>query len=114
MCRFSLFLFVLLAQFPECSYAAAIHDAAKKGDLPALVEALDSGVTVDEDGPSGTALYIAARRGHLAEVNVQSNEGKTPIHLAGSLKDKAKSLAISWPTGSRCRYQANFPATWTS
>jgi cytochrome c len=64
--------------------AAALHDAARNGDVAAIAAALDGGADVNADD-GGTALYIAARRGHLeavrlliergADVNAQTRSG---------------------------------------
>lgn len=43
--------------------AAPIHDAAKIGDVAAIIEALDAGAGVDESDGWATPLWYAARRG---------------------------------------------------
>ncbi|MGX5844359.1 ankyrin repeat domain-containing protein [Mesorhizobium sp. ArgA1] len=60
---------------PLTSQAAAIHDAAKKGDVAAVAAALDSGVGVDESDGSGTPLYLAVRAGHLAVAKLLIERG---------------------------------------
>ena len=85
------FILVCTWLFPLASHAAAIHDAAKKGDVAAIAAALDSGADVNEtDGPA-TPLYIAATRGRLeaarflvkrgADVNFPAKFG-TPLYAA--------------------------------
>jgi cytochrome c len=62
----SLYILLLLALTPIVSHAAAIHDAALKGDVAAITAALDAGASVDEGDKRGTPLYLAVRGGHLA------------------------------------------------
>lgn len=42
------FILLLLLHLPIVSHAAAIHDAAKTGDIAAITAALEAGVGVDE------------------------------------------------------------------
>ena len=56
-------LFVVLAPFT--SHAAAIHDAAKNGDVPGLAAALDAGANVNEADKFATPLYHAVFKQHL-------------------------------------------------
>ncbi|MGX9147797.1 ankyrin repeat domain-containing protein [Mesorhizobium sp. 128a] len=60
---------------PLTSQAAAIHDAAKKGDVAAVAAALDSGIGVDESDGSGTPLYLAVRAGRLAVAKLLIERG---------------------------------------
>ncbi len=55
----------LIAIFVVFSPAAAapIHDAAKNGDVAAIIAALDAGAGVDENDGWATPLWYAARRG---------------------------------------------------
>jgi cytochrome c len=92
MQRLLAFLFIILA-FISNARAAAIHEAAKKGDLAALAAALDSGTDVNNMGGGATPLYFAAIRGHLeaarlliargADVNVKTKFG-TPLMAAAA------------------------------
>ncbi|WP_287377167.1 ankyrin repeat domain-containing protein [Mesorhizobium sp.] len=59
-------LFILLVLAPIASHAAAIHDAAKTGDVAAIAAALDAGADVDESDGQATPLYLAVRGGHFA------------------------------------------------
>jgi cytochrome c len=61
-----LFILLVIVHIPIESHAAAIHDAAKKGDVAAVAAALDSGVGVDESDGQATPLYLAVRAGHFA------------------------------------------------
>lgn len=56
----------LIAIFALATPAAAapIHDAAKKGDVPAITAALEAGADVNESDGWATPLWYAARRGH--------------------------------------------------
>jgi cytochrome c len=91
---FLLFVLVLLGHAPADSYAAAIHDAVKKGDLEAIAAALDSGADANESDGLVTPLYVAAigrnaegmrlliQRG--ADVNLLTGYG-TPLHAAAKV-----------------------------
>ncbi|WP_287253984.1 ankyrin repeat domain-containing protein [Mesorhizobium sp.] len=57
------FAFILLVLAPIASHAAAIHDAAKTGDVAAIAAALDAGADVDESDGQATPLYLAVRGG---------------------------------------------------
>jgi cytochrome c len=48
---------------PLPSHAAAVHDAAKKGDVAAIRAALDAGVGVNESDGTATPLYYAVPQG---------------------------------------------------
>jgi cytochrome c len=77
---------------PLTSQAAAIHDAAKKGDIAAIAAALDAGANVDEPDGYATPLYYAVTRRHLeaarllvergADVNAGSKLGDPPVMAA--------------------------------
>jgi cytochrome c len=59
------FLLILFLLVPLTSHAAAIHDAAKKGDVVALDAALASGADVNASNGLATPLYYAVDGGHL-------------------------------------------------
>ena len=83
-------LFVVLAPFT--SHAAAIHDAAKNGDVPGLAAALDAGANVNEADKFATPLYHAVFKQHLgaaqlliergANANAGSKTGDPPLMAA--------------------------------
>lgn len=87
--------------------AAALHDAARNGDVAAIAAALDGGADVNADD-GGTALYIAARRGHReavrlliergADVNAQTRSG-TALFGAVS-KSKAEVIKLLLEKGA--------------
>src|SRR5262245_7193964 len=60
---------------PLTSRAAAIHDAAKKGDVAAIVAALDAGADVNEREHMATPLYYAVKRGHFAAAKLLIERG---------------------------------------
>jgi ankyrin repeat protein/L-ascorbate metabolism protein UlaG (beta-lactamase superfamily) len=81
---------------------AAIHDAAAKGDLPAVKAAIAADPTlVDAEKPPNkkTALHYAAQNGRTevvaflldkgADVNRPNIAGETPLHYAVGLEDPA-------------------------
>lgn len=70
-----LFVPLLLVHIPIVSHAAAIHDAAIKGDVAAVTAALDAGVGVDESDGSVTPLYLAVRGGHIAVAKLLVERG---------------------------------------
>jgi len=81
--------------------AAPIHDAAKKGDVPAITAALEAGADVDESDDWGaTPLWYAARRGHEdaaklfiargADVNLTTKSSGPP--LLGAIERKSGVL----------------------
>jgi cytochrome c len=75
MRQFLLFMLILFCPGTLASYAAAIHDAAKKGDLAAITAALDTGADINAEDGGGTPLYFAARRGHLAATQLLIERG---------------------------------------
>jgi cytochrome c len=71
-------LIVFLAIFsliPVSARAAAIHDAAKKGDTVAIAAALDGGVDANLSNGLATPLYYAAAGGHLAAMKLLIERG---------------------------------------
>ena len=84
----------LFAIFALASSAAAapIHDAAKKGDVPAIAAAIEAGADVNESDGWATPLWYAARRGHEdaakllivrgADVNLTTTSSGPPLHGA--------------------------------
>ena len=72
---FLLFVLILFGHIPVASYAAAIHDAAKKGDVVAITAALDAGADINAIDGGATPLYFAARRGQLAAAKLLIERG---------------------------------------
>ena len=85
-------LWISFCLFPLTSHAAAIHDAAKKGDTAAITAALDAGANVNDPDGFATPLYYAVSRQHLdaakllidrgADVNVGSKISGPPLKAA--------------------------------
>jgi cytochrome c len=94
-------LFVLL-HIPIVSHAAAIHDAAMKGDVASIAAELDAGAGVDESDGSATPLYLAVFMGHIqaaklllergADVNARTALG-SPL-MAAMGQDKIEMLNL--------------------
>ena len=93
--RIKVFLLLMCFSFASSqARAAAIHDAAKKGDIAAITAALETGSKVDELDTQGkaTALYYSVTAGHLeatrflisrgADVNHTSNWGAPILNAA--------------------------------
>ena len=85
----SLSVWVCLFIVPSTSHAAAIHDAAKKGDVAAISAALDAGANINESDGTATPLYYAVQGAQLgaaklliergADVNTVSIFSDTPL-----------------------------------
>jgi cytochrome c len=70
-----IFFLVLFLLVPLTSQAAAIHDAAKKGDVAALEAALGSGADVNASNGLATPLYYAVDGAHLEAVKLLVESG---------------------------------------
>ena len=91
MRAFLLFALILFGYAPDASHAAAIQDAAAKGDVAAIITILDGGADVNQIDDNVTPLYIAAVKGNLeaaqllikrgANVNLATKFG-TPLLVA--------------------------------
>src|SRR5262249_37249374 len=103
-----LFIPLLLVHIPIESRAAAIHDAAKKGDVAAITAALDAGAGVDESDGGATPLYFAVFMRHIeaakllidrgANVNAQTTWG--PPLMAAVGKNKIDLLKLLLERGA--------------
>jgi cytochrome c len=90
--RAGMLLSICFCLMPLTSQAAAIHDAAKKGDMAAITAALDAGANVNDPDAFATPLYYAVSRQHLdaakllidrgADVNAGSKIGGPPLKAA--------------------------------
>ncbi len=67
--------FVLFLIIAPTSQAAAIHDAAKKGDLAAIAAALDAGADANGKDVFATPLYYAVKGGHLEAAKLLISRG---------------------------------------
>jgi cytochrome c len=76
-------LLTLVGLLPSASQASAVHDAAKKGDVAAIIAALDGGADVNEidDAGKAPALYYTALAGHLDAAKLLIARGAN-VHLA--------------------------------
>ncbi len=72
---FMLLILLLVVQTPIASHAAAIHDAAAKGDVAAVMAALDAGVGVDESDGLRTPLYLAVKGEHIEVARLLLDRG---------------------------------------
>jgi cytochrome c len=80
--------------------AGPIHDASKKGDVPAITAALEAGADVNESDGWATPLWYAARRGHEdavklliakgADINLNTKSSGPP--LLGAIDRKNGTL----------------------
>jgi cytochrome c len=70
---FLLFVLILFGHIPVASHAAAIHDAAKKGDVAGIAAELDAGADINAIDGGATPLYFAARRGTLPRQSCSLN-----------------------------------------
>jgi cytochrome c len=87
--RIFLLLILMMYLAPSMSLAAPIHDAAKKGDVPAITAALEAGADINESDGWATPLWYAARRGHEdaaklliargADVNLITKSSGSPL-----------------------------------
>ncbi|TIL79815.1 MAG: c-type cytochrome [Mesorhizobium sp.] len=75
MRRVLLLLPLVLLHLPIATHAAAIHDAATKGDVAAITAALDAGAGVDESDGKATPLYLAVKSGHFAAAKLLMDRG---------------------------------------
>ncbi len=92
MRKLLIFIFLAFAQVPNAN-SAAIHEAAKKGDLAALAAALNARTDVNEVDGGATPLCFAAIRGRLeaaklliargADVNAKTKIG-SPLMAAAA------------------------------
>ena len=98
-------LLILMTCFQtSMSFAAPIHDAAKKGDVAAIAAALDAGADVNENDGTATPLYSAVRRGHLAaaklliergaDVNAETNFGSALLAAVAKSKIELINLLL--------------------
>jgi cytochrome c len=92
MRRFLLLIPLLLV--PIVSHAAAIHDAAIKGDVAAIAAALDAGADIDESDGQATPLYLAVRGGHAAAVQLLMERG-ADVNAAPTLLGPALMPALA-------------------
>jgi cytochrome c len=89
-------LLLCFCLIPLTSRAAAIHDAAKKGDIAAIGAALDAGADVNDFDGLAPPLVYAVNRQHLdaaklliergADVNALSKIGGSPLMSAVAKK----------------------------
>ena len=108
MRRFLLLILMMCIE-PSMSHAAAIHDAAKNGDVPAIIAALDAGADVNESDGGETPLYFAVRRGQLAaaklliergaKVNAVSNYWGSLLMMA-SVKSRVDLMTLLLANGA--------------
>jgi len=92
------------------SFAAAIHEAAKNGDVAAIAAALDAGADVNDTAGTPSPLYHAVRRGHLeaakfliehgADVNTgEKGLGVSPL-MAAVAKNRIELIDLLLANGA--------------
>lgn len=101
--RASMLLLICFCLIPLTSEAAAIHDAAKKGDIAAIAAALDAGAKVNESEGLATPLNYAVNRQHLdaaklliergGDVNAVSKLGGAPL-MAAVTKNRLEFITL--------------------
>ncbi len=94
--RWRVSCFIAIFGLATPTAAAPIHDAAKKGDVPAITAALEAGADVNQSDGWATPLWYAARRGHEdsaklliargADVNLTTKSSGPP--LLGAIERK--------------------------
>jgi cytochrome c len=74
-------LVVVLSFLMSVAHAAAIHDAAKKGEVVGLTAALDAGADVDASNELATPLYYAVDDGYFEAAKLLIERGAN-VNLA--------------------------------
>lgn len=72
-------LFVYLSAV-TLAHGAALHDAAKRGDLAAIVTALDAGADIEEQQKGVTPLFLAVSNGHPEAAELLIDRGADVNH----------------------------------
>ena len=118
-------LSICFCLIPLTSQAAAIHDAAKKGDVAAIAAALDAGANVNDFDGLAAPLYYAVNRQHLdaaklliergADVNAQSKIGGSPL-MAAVARNQLEFISCCWRMAQiRTRpWGSKLPFMWRS
>lgn len=80
---------LFIDRFSQAQAIALLDEAAGEGDVRTVMAVLESGVAVDAQGPTGTALHAAAAEGQLevmaylisrgADVNATDAHGVSPM-----------------------------------
>ncbi|MER9236875.1 ankyrin repeat domain-containing protein [Mesorhizobium sp. M0622] len=101
--RAGMLLLICFCLIPLTSQAAAIHDAAKKGDIAAIAAALDAGANVNDFDGIATPLFYAVNRQHLeatelliergADVNAGSKIGGPPL-MAAAARNRLEFITL--------------------
>ncbi len=101
--RAGMLLLICFCLIPVTSQAAAIHDAAKKGDIAAIAAALDAGANVNESDGLAAPLHYAVNRQHFdaakllvergADVNAVSKLGGAPL-MAAVTKNRIEFITL--------------------
>jgi cytochrome c len=94
MKRFWFFLLFLLTQNPILSFASPLNDAAGKGDVAAIMAALDSGADVNQLTERTTPLCEAAANKHLEAVQVLIQRG-ADVNRAGKFRRTPLEIAVT-------------------
>src|SRR5262245_50958861 len=101
--RVRMLLLMCFCLIPLTSEAAALHDAAKKGDIAAIAAALEAGANVNDFDVFATPLYYAVNKQHLdaaklliergADVNAGTKIGDTPL-MAAVARNRLEFIAL--------------------
>ena len=115
-----LLLLICFCLIPLASQAAAIHDAAKKGDIVAIAAALDAGANVNGSDGLATPLVYAVNRQHLdaakllvergADVNALSKIGGSPLMAAVAKKRLEFTAVGAWGKSELDRGETDSPS----